>query len=79
MTILERECEWLRKRAYLICFSNADCRKVDKIIDGISNGKINKSNLYDAVRHMTKRVTSDHSLKRWLIITEWFEKESWCL
>ena len=77
MTVCELECERLRKMAYLICYTNADCRKVDKIIDGIASGKINKNNLYDEVRKLTKRVTSDHSIKRWQIITEWFDKEPW--
>jgi len=79
MTILERECEWLRKRAYLICYSNADCKKVDKIIDEIAAGKINKSNLYDEIRKMTRRVTSDHSIKRWQVIAEWFDREPWMI
>lgn len=74
----EREIEWLRRQAYkTICIENRDMDKVDKIIEGIHNSNINKDNLYDEVRKLTKRVTSDHSIKRWQIITEWFDNREW--
>ena len=74
----DRECEWLRRQAYkTVGMENADIPKIDKIVDGIKKGKINKANLYDEVRKMTKRVTSDHSIKRWQIITEWFANREW--
>lgn len=76
--IHDRDCEWLRKKAYKeICIENADFTKVDKIVNGIKDFKINKSNLFDEVRKFTKRVTSCHSINRWQIITEWFEKVDW--
>ena len=77
-SIHDRDCEWLRKKAYKeICIENADFTKVDKIVNGIKDFKINKSNLFDEVRKFTKRVTSCHSINRWQIITEWFEKVDW--
>lgn len=75
---MERDIEWLRRQAYkTVCMENRDIPKVDKIIDGIKSGKINKENLYGEVRGFTKRVTSDHSIKRWQIITEWFGNIEW--
>ena len=74
----DRNCEWLRRQAYkTVSMENMDIHKIDKIVDGIKEGKINRENLYDEVREMTRRVTSDHSIKRWQIITEWFYKNSW--
>lgn len=73
----DREIEYLRQLAYKRCIENRDFSKVDKIIDGIYRGKIRKENLYDEVRKLTKRVTSDHSIKRWQIITEWFDSVNW--
>ena len=77
MSMHDMDCEWLRKKAYKRCIENADFTKVDKIVNGIKAGKINKENLFCAVRRMTKRVRSDHSLRRWQCLTEWFaETES---
>lgn len=74
----ERDVEWLRRQAYkTVCMENADIPKVDKIVNGIKCGKINKENLYDEVRRLTRRVTSDHSIGRWQIITEWFAERKW--
>lgn len=78
MTIHERECEWLRNRAYQrCCIENADYKKVDKIIDGILKFQINKDNFWDKVKQLTKNVHSDHSLGRWQIICEWFDNDEW--
>ena len=76
-SIHERECEWLRNRAYQRCIENADYKRVDKIIDGIINFRINKDNFWDEIRKFTKNIHSDHSLGRWLILSEWFYKEEW--
>ena len=76
----ERNAEWLRRQAYkTVCLENADIPKIDKIIEGIKKGNINKDNLYDEVRKFTRRVKSDHSIKRWQIITEWFAGRDWSL
>ena len=73
-----KNIELLRREAYKeICMENADLPKIDKIITGIANGSINKENLYDEVRKFTIKVTSDHSIKRWQIITEWFANRDW--
>lgn len=77
MSMHDMDCEWLRRQAYLRCIENADIKKVDKIVDGIKSGKINKINLFDEVRKMTKRVTSDHSIERWQVLTEWFNENEW--
>lgn len=70
--------EYLRNQAYKeVCIEKADDGKVDRIIDGIINGKIRKDNLFDKVMNLTKRVRSDHAIKRWQIITEWFADEDW--
>lgn len=72
------EAEYLRSQAYKeVCIEKADDGKVDRIIDGIINGKIRKDNLFDKVMNLTKRVRSDHAIKRWQIITEWFADEDW--
>ena len=77
-SIFEREIEWLRRQAYkTVAMENADIKKIDKIVDGILSGKIKKNNLYDEVRKFTKKVTSDHSIHRWQIITEWFDNNAW--
>ena len=74
----ELSAEWLRNRAYKeIAIENRDIAKIDKIVDGIKQFKINKSNLFDEVRKLTKRVTSDHSIRRWQIIAEWFYMVEW--
>lgn len=78
MSMHDMDCEWLRRQAYLECsFENADIKKIDKIVNGIRAGKINKSNLFDEVRKLTKNVTSDHSIGRWQSITEWFNNTNW--
>lgn len=77
MSMHDMDCEWLRKKAYKRCIENADFSKVDKIVDGIKAGKINKANLFDEVKRLTKRVTSDHSLERWQCLTEWFAETEW--
>ena len=70
--------EQLQRRAYdALVIENRDISKIDKIIDGIEKGTINKDNLYDAVRKFTRQVTSDHAIRRWEIITEWFANEEW--
>ena len=74
----ERDVEWLRKKAYKsVVVEIRDYHKVDKIVDGIKNGKITKENLYDEVRKFTKKVTNDHLIKRWQIITDWFFETEW--
>ena len=77
MSMHDRDCEWLRNKAYTRCVEKADFTKVDKIVDGIKSFKINKSNLVEEVSKMTKRVRSDHSIKRWQILTEWFLETDW--
>ena len=77
MSMHDMDCEWLRKKAYRRCIENADSTKVDKIVNGIKAGKINKENLFCEVRRMTKRVRSDHSLRRWQCLTEWFAETEW--
>ena len=70
--------EQLQRRAYdALVIENRDISKIDKIINGIEKGTINKDNLYDAVRKFTRQVTSDHEIRRWEIITEWFANEEW--
>lgn len=67
--------EELKVNAYKsLAIENRDFSKIDKIIKGIENKKINKENLYDYVRKFTKTVTSDHSINRWQIIADWFYK-----
>lgn len=67
--------EDLRNKALSeVYMEKSDYNKIIKILEGIKLEKINKENLYDQVRILTKRVTSDHSIKRWQIITEWFER-----
>lgn len=67
----------LRERAYKSVWEIADYKKIDKIIGGIDSCKINKSNLFDEVRKLTKNVTSDHSIGRWQSIAEWFNEVDW--
>lgn len=70
--------EQLQRRAYdALVIENRDISKIDKIINGIEKGTINKDNLYDAVRKFTRQVTCDHAIRRWEIITEWFANEEW--
>ena len=70
--------EQLQRRAYnALVIENRDISKIDKIIDGIEKGTINKDNLYDSVRKFTRQVTSDHAIRRWEIIAEWFANEEW--
>jgi hypothetical protein len=78
MSMHDRDCEWLRRQAYIQCsLENADIKKIDKIINGIKDGEINKNNLFEEVRKLTRNITSDHSIKRWQIIVEWFDKNNW--
>jgi len=66
----------LQQMAYnKIIVENQDIQKVSKIINGISSGKITKDNIYSETRRFTKNVTSDHSIGRWQIIFEWFDKQ----
>ncbi len=46
MSMHDMDFEWLRRQAYLQCIENADIKKVDKIVDGIKAGRINKANLF---------------------------------
>ena len=70
--------EQLQRRAYkALVIENRDISKIDKIINGIEKGTINKDNLYDSVRKFTRQVTSDHAIRRWEIIAEWFANEEW--
>lgn len=73
----DREIEYLRSLAYKRCVENRDYNKVDKIIDGIYKGNITKENLFCEVKKITRRVTSDHSISRWLILAEWFYNTYW--
>ena len=74
----ERDIEWLRKKAYKnVAAEIRDYHKIDKIVNGIKNGKITKENLYNEIRKLTKKVTNDHLIKRWQIITDWFFKTDW--
>lgn len=76
----DRDVEWLRKKAYKsVVMEIRDYHKVDKIVDGIKKGKITKDNLYDEVRKFTNKVTNDHLIKRWRIITDWFAQTDWFL
>ena len=75
---MDKNIEKLRNLAYGRCIESRDFAKVDKIIDGICKGSITKENLYDSVRKLTKNVTSEHSIRRWGILTEWFDSVEWC-
>ena len=75
---MDKNIEKLRNLAYRRCIEYRDFAKVDKIIDGICKGSITKENLYDSVLKLTKNVTSDHSIKRWKILTEWFNSVECC-
>lgn len=55
-----------------------DYARVDKIIAGIEKGTITKNNLYAEVKKLCKNVKSDHSIHRWMCITDWFYKVDWC-
>jgi hypothetical protein len=62
---------WVR---VVSAFEVADGKKIDKICDAFVAGKINnKADLYNEVRRLSKRFTSDHSIRRWEQITEKFE------
>lgn len=74
---MDKNIEKLRNLVYGRCIESRDFAKVDKIIDGICKEIITKENLYDSVRKLTKNVTSEHSIRRWEILTEWFDSVEW--
>lgn len=72
-TLCNEKKREIRERAYdCLCLENADMSRIEKVLTVYFNGRLNKENYYDTIRGFTKRVTSDHSIKRWQIIAEWF-------
>jgi len=61
-----------RKEAYNRAIENSDFSKIDKIYNGIESGRITKENFWDVIRMFTRNVTSDHSIKRWQCLADWF-------
>ena len=62
----------LKQKAYKRIIENADITKINKILKGLETGKITKENFWDSIRKLTKSVSSDHSMNRWEILSEWF-------
>jgi len=65
----------LKTMAYKRVIENSDVSKIDKILKGISTGKITKDNFWNSIKKLTKNICSDHSLNRWEIIGEWFYEQ----
>jgi len=61
-----------KTNAYKRAIENADVTKINKILKGLETGKITKENFWDSIRKLTKSVSSDHSMNRWEILSEWF-------
>ena len=53
-----------------LALENRDIPRIDKVLNAYFDGTINRSNYYDKVRSFTKKVSSDHSIKRWQIIAD---------
>lgn len=71
--------ENLKLRAYsCVVNEKRDYARVNKIISNIAIGKITKANLYAEVRKMCRGVTTDHAIKRWQCIADWFANNDWC-
>lgn len=71
--------ENLRRKAYSsLVIEKRDYTRVDKIIEGIYTGKVTKANIYSEVRKMSRGVKTDHAIKRWQCIADWFAKYNWC-
>lgn len=71
--------ENLRKTAYFrLACEKRDYVRIDKVIEGIAQGKITKDNVYAEVRKMSRGVKTDHAIKRWQCIADWFAKYNWC-
>lgn len=70
--------EKLRQLAYSrLVIEKYDYKRIDKIVDGIQKGKITKDNLYTEVRRMCATVKTDHTVKRWQCIADWFANNNW--
>lgn len=65
----------IKKKTHQMCYSSAEVKKVDKILDIYQTGKVNKENYYDHIRKLTKNVTSDQSIREWERISEIIECE----
>ena len=61
----------LRDKMCSRVIENRDFGKIDKMINGIEAGKINKENFWDSIRKFTRNVYSDHSLSRWQCLSEY--------
>lgn len=75
--IRNRNIKRLQKEAYKLCIEQHDFSRVDKVIAGIKEGRITKDNLFDEIRKLTKGIRSDHSIRRWETITDWFFEKDW--
>ena len=64
--------EKLKQKAYKRVLEKTDVSKINKILKGIETGQITKENFWNSIRKFTKSVSSDHSINRWQIISEWF-------
>lgn len=65
----------IKKKMYKMCYSPAEVKKIDKILDIYQTGKMNKENYYDHIKKITKYVTSDRSIREWERISEIIECE----
>lgn len=58
----------------MLASEKSDIKRIDKIYNAYVKGKINKNNFYDVVRSFCKNVKSDHAIKSWQIIADYFYK-----
>ena len=75
--IRNKNIKCLQKEAYNWCIEKHDYARVDKIIEGIMQGKITKDNLFDEVGKLTKGIASSHSVKRWEVLANLFFEKDW--
>lgn len=61
----------LEQKMYSRVLEKRDINKIDKMINGIENKKINKTNFWESIRKFTKNIYSDHSIKRWQCLSEY--------
>lgn len=62
------------KKDYSVAIEKRDFSRIDKIYKILDEKDTNKNNYYDKIRKITKKITSCHSLNRWQILAEYFEK-----
>lgn len=62
------------ERDYSRAIEKRDFNKIDKLYLILEDKTTTKENYWDRVRKFTKGITSDHSLRRWQCLAEYYEK-----